>query len=313
MCNQIQHTNNTTGQGQRYGVIECVQKDPLRKVFKRKFKESKEFRRKVGFKLKEGDDENAAIELYLNHYDLAAKAPGKNIKLKDMDAGVTKCMWAKGVYKQRGENESKVITESGAVKTFKADDLNPYDPSHDAEDVAEDVTMINGFGEASLLLCMKRRLIEKFNIYTYVSDIVLVLNPYMGLPDMTYIQEYPDPKHYMLGYEPTVYASAHMAYHGAMNLRADPRNQSCVVSGESGAGKTVACGYIMEYLAKLSNWRKLEQGLKVGGDKDVTTLVAGVSPFLEAFVRSDSNVCVCVCLFVCLFVCSSNSPRPFLQ
>ena len=215
---------------------------------------------------------------------------GKHITKKDMDASVTEKLWARGVYKKRGEGSSEVETESGKVMTFKSDDLNPYDPSHDAPDVAEDVTTINGFGEASLLLCMKRRLIEKFNIYTYVSDIVLVLNPYMGLPDMIDILEYPNQKSYKLGSDPNVYASSHMAYWGAMDERRDPRNQSCVVSGESGAGKTVSCSNIMKYLAKLSDWRKLELNEEIGGDKDVTTLVGGVSPFLEAFGNAKTNM-----------------------
>ena len=46
-----------------------------------------------------------------------------------------------------------------------------------------------------------------------------------------------------------------------MDTNAECRNHSCIVSGESGAGKTVACGFIMKYLAKLSNWRKMELGV----------------------------------------------------
>ena len=214
-------------------MIECVQKDPLRKAFKQRFKSDESFRKKVGYK-----PEKKSIEEYLKWYDEAAKAPGRNIKKKDLEACVTRCLWERGVYKSRGSKESEVETASGKVLKFKTEDLNPWDASHDAEDVAEDVTTINGFGEASLLICMKRRLLEKFNIYTYVSDIVLCLNPYMGLPEMTEIMEYPDQKEYKLGTEPTVYATAHIAYHGAINPTADPRNQSCVVSGESGAGKT---------------------------------------------------------------------------
>ena len=48
----------------------------------------------------------------------------------------------------------------------------------------------------------------------------------------------------------------------------------------------------MKYLAKLSNWRKMELGEKVGsgGEKDITSLVAGVSPFLEAFGNAKTNM-----------------------
>ena len=66
------------------------------------------------------------------------------------------------------------------------------------------------------------------------------------------------------------------------------------MSGESGAGKTVACGLIMTYLAQLSNWRKEELGEAEAktddGGKDVTSLVAGVSPFLEAFGNAKTNM-----------------------
>lgn len=231
------------------------------------------------------------IESYINEYDKGAKAPGKNIKLKDMDDMISSRLWAKGSYVKRGDKTSQVKIENGSVKTFDTrKDICAWDKQHEDEDVAEDVTMINGFGEASLLLCMKRRLIEKFNIYTYVSDIVLVLNPYMFLPDMVRIDEYPDQKAYSLGKEPSSYATAHFAYWGQMDKTRNPRNQSCVVSGESGAGKTVTVSFMMKYLAKLSDWRKIELGEEIGGKKDVTKLVGGVSPFLEAFGNAKTNM-----------------------
>ena len=68
-------------------------------------------------------------------------------------------------------------------------------------------------------------------------------------------------------------------------------NQSCPVSGESGAGKTVACGFIMKYLAKLSDWRLAELGkTKNPDEKDITSLVAGVSPFLEGFGNAKTTM-----------------------
>ena len=160
------------GQGERVSVVKYVQKDPARSRFKKNFREQKAFREKVGYR----EDKHGSVDDYLKDYDKGAKAPGKNIKLKDMEDMVSSRLWARGTYVKRGEKTSEVKTESGKVETFKSStDICAWDPQHDAEEVAEDVTTINGFGEASLLLCMKRRLIEKFNIYTYVSDIVLVL------------------------------------------------------------------------------------------------------------------------------------------
>eukprot|EP00938_MAST-03A_sp_MAST-3A-sp1_P006118 g6118.t1 len=161
------------GQGERVSVVKYVQKDPARSRFKKNFREQKAFREKVGYR----EDKHGSVDDYLKDYDKGAKAPGKNIKLKDMEDMVSSRLWARGTYVKRSEKTSEVKIENGKVETFKSStDICAWDPQHDAEEVAEDVTTINGFGEASLLLCMKRRLIEKFNIYTYVSDIVLVLN-----------------------------------------------------------------------------------------------------------------------------------------
>lgn len=58
---------------------------------------------------------------------------------------------------------------------------------------------IQAFGEAALLKTMRRRLVEKLSIYTYVGDIVMCLNPYMFLPEMVDIAEYPSQTVYKLG------------------------------------------------------------------------------------------------------------------
>ena len=48
----------------------------------------------------------------------------------------------------------------------------------------DDITRINSFGAAALLAALRRRFVEDLNIYTYVGDIVICLNPYMRLPKM---------------------------------------------------------------------------------------------------------------------------------
>jgi myosin heavy subunit len=106
--------------------------------------------------------------------------------------------------------------------------------------------------------------------------------------------------------DPHAYAIAHFAYYSAVQ---DKQNQSCIVSGESGAGKTVACKYLMAYLAVLSSRCALQRGSGsssgggggggggVGGGDDggdgggsgaavqvsVEEKVIACSPFLEAF------------------------------
>ena len=66
------------------------------------------------------------------------------------------------------------------------------------------------------LKVMRRRLVEKLSIYTYVGDIVLCMNPYMYLPKMVDIAEYPNHLQFKLGENPHSYASAHFAYWGAL-------------------------------------------------------------------------------------------------
>ena len=97
--------------------------------------------------------------------------------------------------------------------------ISRFDESHLAAEPADDVCRISGFGEAALLLCMRRRLIEKLHIYTYVGDIVLCVNPYMRIPAMEkihgdrwcpYYVEGEERKRYALGSDPHSFAAAYV-------------------------------------------------------------------------------------------------------
>eukprot|EP00939_MAST-03C_sp_MAST-3C-sp1_P002816 g2816.t1 len=291
------------GEGKRVSVIQFVREDPIRVEFEKKFKVSEEFRKRVGY-----EPSASSIEDFLKEYRKAANAPGKNIKKKDLDEFVTESLWTKGtLLGLKPGGKILVRTTDGTEKLFSKKDTSPWDPQHDADVIAEDVAMIKGFGEASLLVCMRRRLTEIYNVYTYVSDILLCLNPYMQLPEMANIAEYPNQINYVLKTNPHIYGVAHMAYWGLLkNQTGDgkPDNRSCVVSGESGAGKTYMCSMLMKYLAKLSTWRTLaktsgERGEENGTNRlrhrksvssGVTALVGGVSPFLEAFGNAKTNM-----------------------
>lgn len=174
-------------------------------------------------------------------------------QLTRKDASTIVRLWDVGKVCSRDVSAEKITVEvvSGRNKgkrlVVNEADTRVHDQSHD--DQCEDVALISDFSEVPLLRCLRRRFLN-LNIYTYVSDIIIVLNPYFRIPAANII---PSPlPNFFPSENPHVYASAHFAYHQQLDTKAEPRSQSIVVSGESGAGKTVACKMVMAYLAKLS-------------------------------------------------------------
>eukprot|EP00940_MAST-03C_sp_MAST-3C-sp2_P001921 g1921.t1 len=283
--------------GHIMGIEDYIAKDETRAAFLKKFKESATFRSAIGW------DEKPQ-ETYIKEWKERARTGGRYVQPRDHvnEKGVHDGLMCTHLYELgsfvgfEGDKKVRILKKDGKEAVFdKKTETCVYDPSHDGPDIPDDVVAIQGFGEAAMLKVMRRRISEKFNIYTYVGDVVLALNPYMFIPAMIDIAEPPNVKKYELGKDPNVYATAHFAYWGLRDpdtynpVCAPSINQSCPVSGESGAGKTVACTYIMKYLAKLSDWRMAELGRKKAG-KDTTTLVGGVSPFLEGFGNAKTTM-----------------------
>jgi myosin heavy subunit len=108
-------------------------------------------------------------------------------------------------------------------------------------------------------------------IYTYVGPILVSVNPYRPLPlyDLATLQRYVGSQ---LGEQPPhLFALAERAYRGMLR---EGLNQSVLISGESGAGKTEATKVILQYLAAVSG--------RVGGSP-VERRLLEASPLLEAF------------------------------
>uniref|UniRef100_A0A673C341 Unconventional myosin-Vb n=1 Tax=Sphaeramia orbicularis TaxID=375764 RepID=A0A673C341_9TELE len=133
-----------------------------------------------------------------------------------------------------------------------------------------DLTALSYLHEPAVLHNLKVRFLESNHIYTYCGIVLVAINPYEQLQiyGEEVINAYTGQN--MGDMDPHIFAVAEEAY---KQMARDERNQSIIVSGESGAGKTVSAKYAMRFFAT------------VGGsanDTNVEEKVLASSPIMEA-------------------------------
>ncbi|CAI5757143.1 unnamed protein product [Candida verbasci] len=150
-------------------------------------------------------------------------------------------------------------------------------------DASEDLTSLSFLNEASILHSIKVRF-QQLNIYTYSGIVLIATNPFQSVdslysPDM--VQAYSGKAKGEL--EPHLFAIAEDAY---ASMKSNGENQTIIVSGESGAGKTVSAKFIMRYFASVEEESELEQNLGTSHKSDmseVETQILATNPILESF------------------------------
>ncbi|XP_071795334.1 unconventional myosin-Ie-like [Asterias amurensis] len=135
----------------------------------------------------------------------------------------------------------------------------------------EDMVLLTKIQESSIVENLKKRFLDDW-IYTYIGPVLISINPFKQMPYFT--EKELDQYQGAASYEnpPHVYALTDNMYR---NMLIEYENQCVIISGESGAGKTVAAKYIMGYIAKVSGG-----GAKVQHVKDI---IIQSNPLLEAF------------------------------
>uniref|UniRef100_A0A670K7B4 Myosin-7B-like n=1 Tax=Podarcis muralis TaxID=64176 RepID=A0A670K7B4_PODMU len=126
------------------------------------------------------------------------------------------------------------------TKMFLFNPLNP--PKFD---MIEDMAMLTHLNEASVLHNLKRRY-AKWMIYTYSGLFCVTINPYKWLPVYTapVVAAYKGKRRSEA--PPHIYSIADNAYNDMLRNR---ENQSMLITGESGAGKTVNTKRVIQYFA----------------------------------------------------------------
>nr|XP_033779765.1 unconventional myosin-Ie-like isoform X2 [Geotrypetes seraphini] len=135
----------------------------------------------------------------------------------------------------------------------------------------DDMVLLSKITEDAIVENLKKRYMDDC-IFTYIGPVLISVNPFKQLPYFTEreIEMYQGAAPYEN--PPHVYALADTMYR---NMLIDGENQCVIISGESGAGKTVAAKYIMSYVSKVSGG-----GPKVQHVKDI---ILKSNPLLEAF------------------------------
>ncbi|XP_075997481.1 myosin, heavy chain 7B, cardiac muscle, beta a [Genypterus blacodes] len=177
-----------------------------------------------------------------------------------------------------------VETKGGKTLTVKDGDIQRMNPPK--FDMIEDMAMLTHLNEASVLYNLRRRY-SAWMIYTYSGLFCVTVNPYKWLPVYTapVVAAYKGKRRSES--PPHIYSIADNAYNDMLRNR---ENQSMLITGESGAGKTVNTKRVIQYFAIVAALG--ETSAKKGGTLEDRIIEA--NPAMEAFgnaktLRNDNS------------------------
>ncbi|KAM6297537.1 myosin-1B isoform 1-T1 [Aegotheles albertisi] len=198
--------------------------------------------------------------------------------------------YVKSTVQSRESGKVTVKTEGGETLTVKEDQIFSMNPPK--YDKIEDMAMMTHLHEPAVLYNLKERY-AAWMIYTYSGLFCVTVNPYKWLPvyNPEVVLAYRGKKRQEA--PPHIFSISDNAYQFMLT---DRENQSVLITGESGAGKTVNTKRVIQYFATIaaSGDKKKEEQPAGKMQGTLEDQIISANPLLEAFgnaktVRNDNS------------------------
>uniref|UniRef100_A0A8C5BZF5 Myosin heavy chain, fast skeletal muscle-like n=1 Tax=Gadus morhua TaxID=8049 RepID=A0A8C5BZF5_GADMO len=199
-------------------------------------------------------------------------------------------MYLRGVLQNKEGGKATVKTLCGKVLTVKEEEIYPMNPPK--YDKIEDMAMMTHLNEPTVLYNLKERY-AAWMIYTYSGLFCVTVNPYKWLPvyDAVVVAGYRGKKR--IEAPPHIFSISDNAYQAMLT---DRENQSILITGESGAGKTVNTKRVIQYFATIAvaGGKKAEEKGSGKMHGSLEDQIIAANPLLEAYgnaktVRNDNS------------------------
>uniref|UniRef100_H0WMC0 Myosin heavy chain 3 n=1 Tax=Otolemur garnettii TaxID=30611 RepID=H0WMC0_OTOGA len=196
--------------------------------------------------------------------------------------------YAKGKIKSSQDGKVAVETEDSRTLVVKPEDVYAMNPPK--FDRIEDMAMLTHLNEPAVLYNLKDRY-TSWMIYTYSGLFCVTVNPYKWLPvyNPEVVNGYRGKKRQEA--PPHIFSISDNAYQFMLT---DRENQSILITGESGAGKTVNTKRVIQYFATIAATGDLAKKKDSKMKGTLEDQIISANPLLEAFgnaktVRNDNS------------------------
>ncbi|KAJ9455460.1 Myosin-I heavy chain [Diplonema papillatum] len=201
--------------------------------------------------------------------------------------------WAIGTIKgyakgASGKPDKIEVDDNGETFAVAINDAHPHtEGSYDKR--FDDLFQMGDLHQSTLLFCLKARYEQSGMMFTRMGEIIISVNPFEFKP---YNSPEAMAKHTEGKWDhPHTWEVAHKAYKKIIVM--DRNNQSILISGESGAGKTETAKTLIDYLGQMSYAHSCNAVQKQLAD-EVNKKLKASNPILESFgnaktLRNDNS------------------------